>query len=202
MTRPLLYVQSTSAPTGAFFQLPAFQAHGKVIRVHDLDATAIDDARAILVPAHVDQRTLQAHQPALDNFLNTGGTIVLNGHVAWPCLAMLRPFVPLARRGVTDLQVRAARQHPVFAGVARIDLTFRRGVAGFYGRGHNPPPPGAVVLNTIGPDDAPLDWLYTTFGGGRLLMHGGNDLWMYAGDATSAARIAPQLLDWLLDVTR
>jgi hypothetical protein len=89
-------------------------------------------------------------------------------------------------------------EHPVFAGVDTDDLSFRKGVAGFYGRGHNPPPAGARVLQRLSsPDGPPLDYVYHRPDGGRVLMHSGNDLWMYANDETSARRIAPQLLDWI-----
>lgn len=198
MNPPLLFIRPTSAAKGAFFDLPAFRANARMVRVYDLDAGCMDGVRAVLVPAHVDQRALQHHRPYFEALLARGGTLVFNGHVAYPCLPELRPFVPLPQRGLAELQVRTAMPHPVFAGVDANHLSLRRGVAGFYGRGHNPPPPGAQVLNTIGPDDAPLDWLHALPGGGRLLMHGGNDLWMYAGDDSTAARVAPQLLDWLL----
>ena len=68
-----------------------------------------------------------------------------------------------------------------------------------------PPPParrpparaGALVLNTLGPDAQAVDWILALPGGGRLLVHSGNDLWMYAGSADSAGRIVPQLCAWL-----
>ena len=85
----------------------------------------------------------------------------------------------------------------MFAGGDPEHLTFRRGVAGFYARGGNPPPDGARVLNTLGPDALAVDWVLALPGGGRLLTHSGNDLWMYAGSADSAGRIVPQLFDWL-----
>ena len=91
-----------------------------------------------------------------------------------------------------------AEDQPVFKGVAAEDLTFRRGVAGFYGRGASDPPPGALLLNTVGDDALAVDWLWRRPGGGRVLLHSGNDLWIHWHDPTSAARIGPQLLDWLL----
>ena len=44
----------------------------------------------------------------------------------------------------------------------------------------------------------PLDWEWSPPEGGSLLMHAGNDIWMYQNDPTTAARMAPQLLDWCL----
>lgn len=83
-----------------------------------------------------------------------------------------------------------------------MDLTFRRGVAGFYGRGYYPDlPPEALVVHGIGVDARPLDAVYP-HGAGEVLLHGGNDLWGYAGDDTTAARMTPQLVGWLLSERR
>lgn len=157
----------------------------------------LSGARALLVSANTDQRYLLSQRERLEAWLLAGGAMVLNGHVAYPFLRWLAPFVPGAARGVEGLRLHRAAAHPVFDGVDPAHLTFRRGVAGFYARGGNPPPPQAQVLNTLGPDAQPVDWVLTLPGGGRLLTHSGNDLWMYAGSADSTARIVPQLLDWL-----
>ena len=41
-----------------------------------------------------------------------------------------------------------------------------------------------------------MDFVYRV-GAGRVLFHGGNDLWQYAGATDTTGRIVPQLLDWL-----
>lgn len=170
-----------------------------VVLVHEtaLPGIASDSLAALLVPSGIDQRLFAGHRPWIERFLAGGGTLVFNGLLAYPFLPDLRPFQPLPRRGRSDLQVRIVARHPIYEGVEDDDLTYRRGVAGFYGRGANPPPPGALVLATVG-DGAPMDWEWQRPGGGRLLMHAGNDLWMYWDDPTSAARMARQLLDWCL----
>lgn len=153
--------------------------------------------RALLIPAHADQRYLMQQQASLQTFLQGAGTIVINGHIAYPFLPWLSAFVPSADRGLDGLRVHRAAPHPVFEGVDPGHLTFRRGVAGFYARGGNPPPSGARVLNTLGPSAQAIDWELRLPQGGRILMHSGNDLWMYAGSADSTGRLLPQLLAWL-----
>ncbi|MGF1627688.1 MAG: hypothetical protein ACFCVH_22640, partial [Alphaproteobacteria bacterium] len=148
---------------------------------------------------HHDQRHLAAQRAVLTRYLDGGGTIVFCGHVVYPFLAGLAPFRPSGSGRLADLRVRRAAAHPVFAGVEDDDLTFRRGVAGFYGRGASAPPADALVLNTVGEAAMAVDWLWRRPRGGRFLMHAGNDLWMHWYDTTTAARIGPQLLDWLLD---
>lgn len=98
---------------------------------------------------------------------------------------------------VTDLEVIRVADHPVWEGVDTADLTFRRGVAGFYGRGANPPPPGARIIHVLGPGRHPVDYEVRPAVGGRLLVHAGADLWNYADSGNTAARMMPQLLDWI-----
>lgn len=200
MHPPLLLIEGVAPLGQAFFNLPLWREYGRTLRVYDVDEDNLDGVQAVLVAAHVDQRALQARQSLLEQLLQQrGASIVTNGHIAHPFLSMLQPFVPLPERNMANLQIQRLTEHPVFRGVAPDDLTYRRGVAGFYGRGYNPPPPQACAIHGIGPEALPLDWELQLPNGGRLLVHGGNDLWMYAADNTSARHIAPQLLEWLLE---
>lgn len=173
------------------------QPRARCLPLYALAQTDLNAHRALLIPAHADQRYLLTQRDRLTAYLRSGGTVVVNGHVAYPFLPWLTPFVPGVGAGVAGLRVHRAAAHPVFDGVDPEHLTFRRGVAGFYARGTNPAPAGATVLNTLGPDAQPVDWLLALPGGGRLLMHSGNDLWMYAGSPDSAGRLVPQLFGWL-----
>ncbi len=167
------------------------------VPLYELAQLDLAPVRALLVPANVDQRYLLTQRERLEAYLLAGGAMVFNGHVAYPFLRWLAPFVPGVGQGLDGLRIHRGADHPVFDGVDPDHLTFRRGVAGFYARGGNPPPHGARVLNTLGPDALPVDWVLALPGGGRLLSHAGNDLWMYAASADSAGRIVPQLFAWL-----
>ncbi len=168
----------------------------RVVALYDLERVDLTGCTALLVPMHADQRHLARCRPVLERYLDAGGAMVFNGHLAHPFLAELGRFVPLPRLRPADLEVAPVTPHPAFARLDYRELSLRRGVAGFYGRGHNPPPPDAVILNALG-GTAPVDWLWWRPAGGLLFMHAGNDLWMYAADGTGAARILPCLLDWL-----
>ncbi len=161
--------------------------------LHECDLSSV---RAILLPAHLDQRYFGEIAGVIADFIQRGGRIVFNGHVAWPMLPELQKFVPLPSNSLQNLMVTRLSSHMVFEGVTDADLTFRRGVAGFYARGHNPPPPGALLINGVGPERLPCDWVLTKPSGGEILCHAGNDLWMYIDDQTTAGRIVPQLIAW------
>lgn len=208
MTAQALQNRGVYLTNGADADPPLCRAACAGGRLDAVDLYAFDDAgfarslagyAAVLLPIHVDQRLLSRRRAALEAWLDGGGTLVVNGHVAHMFLNGLTPFVPLERPSLSDFAIAEATPHRIFAGVDRHDLTFRRGVAGFYGRGHNPPPPGAVVLNTLGPDRVPVDWLWRRPGGGRVFMHSGNNIWMYLTEDSTAARLPGQLVDWALD---
>ena len=150
------------------------------VDIYSLDTQPLEEFSALLIGMHVDQRFLAARGRRLDQFLERGNTVIVSGQIAHPFLRGLAPFQPLRDYRVQDLMVRREAAHPVWDGVVEDELTFRRGVAGFYGRGWHQPPEGATVIHSIGADRHPVDFVYRV-GAGRVLFHGGNDLWQYAG---------------------
>jgi hypothetical protein len=201
MTEPdILLIDCEQPESGAndMTRRPEFGARIATVPLYDLDRAPLERFRTLMVPMHVDQRFLATRRERLDAFVASGGTVLIGGHVAYPFLAGTAPFVPLTDYRLEDLVVAPAVPHPIWDGIDFQDLTFRRGVAGFYAGGHHPPPPGATVINTIGPARLPVDILWR-HGGGRVLLHGGNDLWTYSGTGTSADRLLPQLFRWLAE---
>jgi hypothetical protein len=168
-----------------------------LLPLYDLERTELVRYRGLLIGLHADQRYLQTRRAQLEAFLGAGRVVVVCGHIARPFLAELALFQPIPDYTVADLQVQREHDHPVWDGVRTEDLTWRRGVAGFYGRGGNPPPAGATIIHTLGPSRCPVDFECRPAVGGRLLVHAGVDLWGFISSDTSAKRIVPQLLDWI-----
>lgn len=176
------------------------QEHGaESLSVRGLTREQLQRRTAIVIEAHIDQRALMAWRQELEDHLVAGGLIVFNGHLTYPLFNGLEPFRVAAGRGRDDLVLEKVHEHPVFVGVDCEHLSFRRGVAGFYARGGNPPPQGATVIHQLKKDGTPVDWIWRRPKGGVILMHSGNNMWLYQNDATSASRIVPQLLTWMLD---
>ena len=88
-------------------------------------------------------------------------------------------------------------------GVREEDLTFRRGVAGFFARGHHRPPPGAEILaRLVDPEDGePIVYVDRVSTAGVILVHAGNDLIASVDRDSTAGRIAAQLVGWMLAET-
>jgi len=161
-----------------------------------------DEFDLVAVTSHIDQCGLQRHSAWLNTFLDANGCLLWNGPVAHSPLPDLQSFVPLAQRNLAGLRVQRLAEHALMAGIAAEDLTFRRGVAGFWGRGHNPAPPGALLLNGLGvqPQQAPVDWLWQRPLGGWILMHAGNDWLSFAQPGTPANRLVDNLIAWVTQV--
>lgn len=165
--------------------------------IYSLPTIELDNYGAVLIGMHADQRFLAGRAAQIERFLRSGGTAVANGHIAYPFLPGMAGFHTQESGRLEDLAIIRLAEHPVWHGVSAHDLTFRRGVAGFYGRVWHDAPEGAYVINTVGASDKPLDFIYPV-GRGRVLFHGGNDLWQFGG-ADSTGRIVPQLLRWLFN---
>ncbi|MFT9846425.1 hypothetical protein [Aneurinibacillus sp. REN35] len=75
-------------------------------------------------------------------------------------------------------------------------MTFNKGVAGFFARGHHPVPEGADVLLTL-PGGEPITYIDRTTTRGTILVHSGNDLFGYRDSSTTTGRIGRQLLAWI-----
>jgi hypothetical protein len=187
------------APPEHLFTDPDLKHRLHAMDIYDLEHAPLLNFAGLLIPTHADQRFLLTIQHTLRQFLAAGKSIVFCGQLVYPFLPGIDKFTPLASRSIDDYRVCRVGEHPVFTGVDTDHLTFRKGVAGFYGRGHMPPPDGSYVIHRLGyAGGPPVDYAYAPLLGGRMLIHAGNDLWNYATEAESSAnRIPSQLLDWI-----
>lgn len=185
-------------------ELPGFsrllkESGAESLSVRGLAREQLQHRVVILIDAHIDQRALMVWRQEMEEHLVSGGLIVFNGHLTYPLFNGLEPFRIAAGRGRDDLILEKVNDHPIFVDVECEHLSFRRGVAGFYARGGNPPPSGATVIHQLKKDGTAVDWIWRRPKGGVILMHSGNNMWLFQNDDTSASRIAPQLLAWMLE---
>lgn len=192
-----LLVTNGRSALSAFAGRPKSGVEVVPVDMYSLATTSLTPYRALLLGTHVDQYELKRMQNRLEDYLSGGGIIVYCGHVVHPFLHMLTLFRVVPDFTLEDLKVALDASHAIFRGVEPNDVTFRRGVAGFFGRGANPPPRGARVVATLAKGTVPIDWEIPV-GAGMLYVHAGSDLWGYlnTGDA-SARRIPLQLLEWI-----
>src|SRR6185503_12946928 len=143
-----IYIMSHHGGLPPLFAPFAASGHLQGVWEWDLDAATIISASGLLLTMHLDQTLAMTWRDNLETMLRSGGRILINGHVARPFISGLAPFV-LCGRKREHFKLTVLGEHAVFEGVDRRALETRRGVAGFYGRGHNPPPEGARPLTGI-----------------------------------------------------
>ncbi|MGD4056804.1 hypothetical protein QT595_22570, partial [Xanthomonas citri pv. citri] len=141
----------------------------------------LHDFSVLFVSMHSDQRFLAARASQIEDYLVRGGVVVANGHHAYPYLPRMAGFHTIDGYKLSDITVLRLAEHPIWHGIDPHDLTFRRGVSGFYGRVWHDAPPDALVIHALGHPGLPVDFIYPV-GDGRVLFHGGNDLWTFGGE--------------------
>ena len=194
--KPVLVLddQTSAAPVQAH-EDPALREGMEAVDVYDLPSLDLEPYAALMVGGMVDQEFLWQHRDVLESFLARERAVVFCGQLLRSWLPGCGRFVPAKITSMRDYAVQLVEPDPVFAGVDPHDLTFRRGVAGFFARGHHPPPPDAKVLAALA-GGQPTTWIDRKTMPGTVFVHAGNDLLGYAQVDSTAARLASQLLEW------
>lgn len=192
----VLLIHSTFGPAPEPYAELAQLNSIRIVRDRELTAGGLDEATGLITGIHLDQDGLFAQSEALQALLDRGGRLFFNGHIMRPLVDGLRPYVPLERPNRASYTLTRLSEHPIFSGIDQRSLEENRGVAGFYGRGHNPMPEGARAINGIGPALLPIDWEWTLPGGGKMFCHSGNDIGGMSRDSGHAALLMERVTAW------
>jgi hypothetical protein len=163
---------------------------GRVDRLdcYALGSTDLTRYAALIITSAVDQEHLARQRRVIRSYLDGGGVVVFGGHLHRDWLPGASAFIPLANRSLAGYRVVEVADHPIFRGRGPDELTFRRGVAGFFARGHHPIPAGAEVLTWLSGGE-PATYLDRVSTAGTIVVQATSDLLSYCGAA---------LLDWVV----
>jgi hypothetical protein len=167
------------------------------VDMYDLPAVDLGRYTGLLVEGMVDQEFLYAHRDLITSYLDGGGVVVWSGQLFRPWLPGCGMFTAKKISSFRDYVVEVVTPHPVFEGVDPEDLTFRKGVAGFFARGQHTPPPGAEVVLALAGGE-PVVYVDRRTTNGTVLAHAGNGLLGFADPPSTAERIDAQLVDWIV----
>jgi hypothetical protein len=168
----------------------------KYFHVYDLANIDLTHYIGLMVPGIIDQEFLYTKRQIIRGFLDSKKVVVFNGHLFRNWLPNASNFIPKKIKTFKDYYIKIVKDHAIFEGVSENDLTFRKGVAGFFARGHHPPPEGSEILLTFNTGE-PILYIDRKSTKGTILVHSGNDLLAYAGEENSSGRIAYQLIKWI-----
>lgn len=194
----LLCIQSHFGDLPLLFRQARLRDDVVIIQQPDLTSDDLQQARGLITTMHLDQLGMGEFGADLTAFLDRGGRWFFNGHLMRPLVYGLASFVPRTQPGKAGLALSVLSPHPVFEGVAREKLGARKGVAGFYGRGHNPMPAGARAVTGVGAEKLPLDWVWDCPNGGAIFSHAGNDLTGVAEEESVSRQLAENIISWTM----
>lgn len=172
------------------------ERQGRVTVRPQLEAADLEGHQGLVTGQMFDQDAALELKGTLAAFLDRGGRWFFNGHMVRPLVDGMLPYRPLQRPRRTDFELAPLVPHPVFAGIEMKNLVANRGVAGFYGRGANPAPEGAVAVTGLGPAQVPVDWVWARPDGGRVFSHAGNDLWQAGCEHGLPPVLWAQTIEW------
>jgi hypothetical protein len=199
----LIAILDMDVPTGtAPSEHPSLRDRLRPVDCYGLPDTDLRRyAGLLVVDAATDQEFLYRHRTQVADYLDAGGVVVFGGHLFRQWLPGAQPFVPKSMRSFRDYEVRILASHPIFAGVEERDLTLRKGVAGFFARGHHALPNGAQALVSFGSGEV-VTYVDRATTRGTILVQATSGLLGCVDAETTAARIPGQLLDWVARVSR
>ena len=168
----------------------------EIVEQVDLTPERLLASRGLVTGNQLDQNAMFGMREALAAFLDAGRRWFLNGHIVRPMLDGMAQYRPIQSPRRADFVLTPLNPHPIFAGIDLRQIETNKGVAGFYGRGCNPLPKGAVAVNGLGEAQVPVDWVWARPGGGRVFSHAGNDLAAMGQDWALSPELTRRILDW------
>ncbi|MFJ7914860.1 MULTISPECIES: hypothetical protein [unclassified Lysinibacillus] len=168
----------------------------KIIDQYDFAYANLEKVDVILIPNFVDQEFLYSQREKIAAFLEEKKIVVYCGHLFREWLPGCGPFMPQLIRNYKDYEVFPTADSSIFQGVTTEDMTFKKGVAGFFARGYHHAPDDAEILLTFS-NGKTVTYVDRTTTNGIILVHAGRDLLGYANESKSTDLIRPQFLSWL-----
>lgn len=194
-TIAILDAQSSVSPSSPNLSREALD----LVDIYDFPRVDLRPYAGLIIEGMIDQEHLHHHRHVIDHYLAAGGVVVFSGQLFRPWLPGCGLFLPKEIRSHHDYEINVVTPHPIFGGLTSDHLTRRRGVAGFFARGHHPPPPQAEILLALAGGE-PVVYVDQTSTTGVIVAHSGHSLLGWGEPGSPAARIDGQLLSWIREV--
>lgn len=199
MKGKLLYIRSRHRGEGPY---PAYACAPHFLEI--IDAADLPDGACenrhdlIIIPMQSDEVMLGRKSAWLQGIWDQGGAFLANDVIAQPYLPFLSPFVPVPQPSLKDFEVARLMPHPAFDPLPADYYVFG-GMLGVYGVGHNPPPAGAITVNTVGQGAFAIDWFLDGPKGALFFCHGGPDISSFHSDPEHRPNLTHRLIDWIME---
>jgi len=169
-----------------------------LIDQYDFSTIDLEPFKCLVIQEFCDQEFLLQHQSRINEFLQHGKIVIFCGHLFLNLLPGTFPFIPKSVSSFRDYIISKESEHEIFEGVLAEEMTFNKGVAGFFARGTHPHKEEVEVLLRL-PGGMPTTYIDRTSTNGTIFVHAGKDLFNYHAQNKSTNRIPTQLLQWVHD---
>lgn len=193
-----IYLKSTYEAPSEVVKAAAAKGTVTIIEQSALNADMLLAHKGLITDNQLDQNAMVLMREALAAFLDAGGRWFFNGHMVRPLVDGMAQYRPIEAPKRTDFDLSPVNAHPLFSDIELFKLETNKGVAGFYGRGCNPLPEGAVAVNGLGPAQVPVDWVWVRPRGGRIFSHAGNDLGSLGLEWNLSGELTRRIIEWTL----
>ena len=153
--------------------------------MRELGSELLERTDTLYIPSSHDEFFLKNRAGELLAFLARGGNLIICAEPCQPWLPFMTPFHAVVPRPFSNIKVRIRDDRfQIFSDLGE-GFDGWQGIFGQYARGWSDPPPGAIWLTDVGPenDPKPADWLWqypTPNGrGGYVFMHNGDNMTRY-----------------------
>ena len=197
MDKHCIFLEALSGLNECFRKDAELARRVDIANQYDLSEELLSGTTALILTMAQDQRHMLRNGKLLNDYVREGGTIVVQGQVAFPFLDCLAPYEPAENLSFGDFEISFDRPHPVFHGIDSSTLNLRRGVRGFYAHGSNPPPHDAQVISSLCGGTIPVDWQWES-GRGRVFVHSGNDVWLTFANRDKDILLTRNLVAWAM----
>lgn len=187
----IMYIKSSAS-----HDLATFILQSKVKVVNQYDNYDLKQISGVIMGMSLDLYELQRRKDEFENFVKNGGRIFYSGHAAISFFSFLSIYEPVKNIKLENFKITKNCEHIIYKDLDIKCFEKRKGVAGFYSRGQNPPPKGAKIITSIKQGSVPCDWEFS-FGKGKFYAHSGNDLYNCCEDEAINKKVFNNILEFL-----
>lgn len=181
--------------------LPSEHIIIKPVPQYEIGTFDFTEFDVIIVPNFADQENLYMHKNVVEKFLNEQKIVAFFGHLFRAWLPGASLFMPEKIKHFSDYNLYPENNSTIFSGVLTEDMTFTKGVAGFFARGYYHADEHSEIHLKFksGHVCSYVDRHSTR---GTIFVHGGRSLLSYHSEGKTTDILRPQFIKWLHDETK
>lgn len=191
----ILFIRSNEWEGAYFLKLKKFLQICS-INEYEIDDINLEKFSGIYLSSYLDQYKFKKSAFKIRKFLENGGRIFHNGHITIPFFDELKEFEPIVDIKLKDFFITKICDHEIYKNVDIKRLNSKKGVAGFYSRGQNPPPKNAKIITAIKNATVPVDW-ELKIGDGYFYTHAGIELHACAPTLLGNVKLLENIMNYL-----